>query len=550
MKRKYLSFLTVLFLLSGVILTGCTPKETAKVENNTTTSQSGGTLRYALWSSPSGTFHPSLSIDVYNNYVIDLVYERLLNIDENSNYVPGLADKYEVSKDGLTITFYLNKNAKWHDGQPVTADDVAYTFTTIADPDYEGGRFSQIEKLDGAQAYKDKKATSINGIKVIDSNTISFTFSEVFAPGLAVFASRGIIPKHIWEKIPVGQWSKSDQLKNPIGSGPFKLTKFVPDQYVELEKFADYNLGEPKLDKIILKVTNQDTAQSELIKGDIDIAQISSFKQKDIDTYKNAGITVEEYPGTSYQFMGANFKLAELQDKKVRQALNYAINRKGMIDNLLDGHGKVSNSIFSFSSWANPDESKLNKYEYNVDKAKALLKEAGWEDKNGVLSKDGKPFEITLKYSTGNKPREQAAVLIQQNLKDVGIKVNLESMEFATLMDQLAKQDFELYLMGWSNDIDPDFKRNWYSKPVGNFATWGSYENKESDKLIDAGRTTFDQNERKKIYGDWAKLWNEEVPAVALYSPNSGAAYTPKLKNYKPVAYYELSNVQNWYIEK
>ncbi len=551
MKNKYLSLLTIIFLLSGIIFTGCKPQESSQTEaTQATAAKSGGTLRYALWSSPTGSFHPSISNNIYDNSIVDLVYQRLINIDEKGNYVPSLADKYEVSNDQLTITFYLNKNAKWHDGQPVTADDVAYTFTTIADPNYDGPRFAQIDKIVGAKDYKDKKANSVSGIKVIDDHTISFTFSEVYAPGLSVFALRGIIPKHIWEKIPVGDWSKSDQLKKPIGSGPFKFKEFVPDQYVELEKYVDYNLGEPKLDNIIFKVTNQDTAQSELLKGDLDVVPLSSFKQKDIDTYKNGGITVDEIEGSSYQFMGVNFNNPILKDQKVRQALEYAINRKGIVDSVLDGHGKVVNTVFSLENWANPGDDGINNYGYDPEKAKSLLKEAGFEQKDGVFYKDGKPLEFSLKYSTGNKPREQAAVLMQQNLKDIGINLNIESMEYASLTQQLKDKNFELYLMGWTNDIDPDIKTSWYSNPVGIFGGYESFSDQNLDKLIDAGRSDFDQNKRKETYKEFAKAFNETVPGILLYSPNTGAAYNQKLKNYKPIPNYEFSNAQNWYLEQ
>lgn len=551
MKKRLFSLLTASILLCGIGFTGCKPQESPKTEaTQATVAKSGGTLRYALWSSPPGVFHPSFSQNVYDNRIVDLVYEKLINIDDGGNYVPGLADKYEVSSDQLTITFYLSKTAKWHDGQPVTADDVAYTFTTIADSDYDGPRFSQVENIVGAKDYKDKKATSVSGIKVIDDHTVSFTFSQVYSPALATFAQRGIIPKHIWEKIPVAQWSKSDQLKKPIGSGPFKFKDFVPGQSVELEKYSDYNLGEPKLDGVIFKVTNQDTAQSELIKGDLDVVPISSFNKKDLDAYTQAGINVLENDGVSYQFLGFNFDNPTLKDVKFRQAIEYAINSKGIVDSVLEGHGKVVNTVFSSKSWANPGEDGLNKYEYSLDKSKALLQEDGYELKDGVLSKDGQAIKLSLKYSTGNKPREQSAALIQQNLKDIGIDVNIESMEYATLSQQLDQKSYELFLLGWTNDIDPDVKSSWYSSPGSIIGKFEDFTDANLDKFIDAGRSDFDQNKRKAAYKELAKEFNDAVPAVLLYSPNDGYAYNPKLKNYKPVPYYEFSNAQNWYLEQ
>lgn len=560
MKRKSILLLAGLMLVSFLAY-GCGNKETQtapQANNNqntatTSTPQKGGTVRYAIWSSPKGVFHPTLYNDIYDGRVNQLVYSTLLTIDENNKFVPNLAESYEVSSDNLTITFKLNKKAKWHDGQPVTAADVAYTFTTIADPAYTGPRFGEIDKIAGAQDYHDKKADKISGIKIIDDNTISFTYSEIFAPALANFSIRAIIPKHIWEKVPVADWDKqTDLLKNPIGSGPFKMSKFVPDQYVELVKNDDYFLGAPNLDKFILKVSNQDTAQSELIKGDLDIAALSSLKQKDIDTYKSSGMTVYEFTGAGYQFMTENLNNEFFKDKKVRQALVYAINRKAMVDKLLEGHGALLNTPFIPSSWAYPKDG-LNTYDYNLDKAKQLLKEAGWENKNGILEKGGKQFKVTLKYPTGNKVREQSAPIIQQNLKDVGIDVQLASMDFATLKADVSdKHDYELALMGFSLELDPaDAKTYWLSsianKPGFNLA---NFVNEKSDSLLAEGAKYLDQDKRKASYQEWAKLMNNEVPFVYLYDQNEGRAYTPKLKGYKPLTYVEFPNVEKWYFEK
>ena len=144
------------------------------------------------------SFNPLLSNTTYDNNVNNLVYSPLILLDENNEYKPGLAEKYEFSDDKLTITFNLRKDVKWHDGEPFTADDVLFTFTSMADPKYTGSRFNEISKIVGAQDYHDGKADSISGIKVIDKNTISFTYTDVYAPALSNFSQRGIIPKHIW----------------------------------------------------------------------------------------------------------------------------------------------------------------------------------------------------------------------------------------------------------------------------------------------------------------------------------------------------------------
>lgn len=553
MKKKILALLLGLSLLT-TFAAGCTSKVGSSNTSNTSssTAKKGGTIKYGILSSPKGTFNPLLSGDIYDGKVNQLVYSTLINLDAKNNFTPGLAESYTISEDNLTLTFKLNKNAKWHDGEAFTAADVAFTFTSIASPDYTGTRFSEIDKLVGAKEYHDKKADSIAGIKVIDDYTISFTYSEVFAPALANFSVRAIIPKHIWEKAPVAAWEKqSDLLKKPVGTGPFKLTNFTPDQSVELTRNDDYFLGAPNVDGFIFKVVNQDTAQSELINGNLDITAVTSLKQSDLDTYTNSGMKILEYAGTGYQFLTMNNDNPLFSDKRVRQAITYAIDRKGIVDKLLEGHAKVLNTPLAVSSWAYPADG-LNEYNYNVDKAKELLKEAGWTDNNGILEKGGKPFKATLIYPTGNKTREQSAPIIQQNLKAVGIDITLVSMDFATLKTKISNEhNYELGLMGFSLELDPsDAKTYWSSsnanKPSMNLA---NFKNETSDKLIEEGSKSLDQAQRKTAYNQWAKLMNEEVPFVYLYSPDEVRAYNPNLKNYNYSTYTEFPDIQNWYFD-
>lgn len=555
--RGIILLLAITILVSGAV-SGCGNKATLsdsakKNDVTSSTPKEGGTVKYAIWSSPKGVFNSSIYDDIYDGRVNQLIFSTLVNLDEKYNYTPGLADSYEVSPDNLTVTFKLNEKAKWHDGQPFTADDVAFTFTTICDPSYTGPRFGEVDKIAGAQDYHDKKADKVSGIKVIDTHTISFTYSEIFAPALANFAARGIIAKHIWEKVPVKDWAKqTDLLKNPVGTGPFKLTKFVPDQQVELSKNESYFLGAPHLDKFILKVSNKETAQSELASGDLDIAMLDSIKKRDMDVYKDAGIEVLEYSGNAYQFMSMNNKKDTFKDKKVRQAVMYAINRKAMVDMLLEGHGNVLNTPLVYSNYAYPKEG-LNDYAYNVEKAKQLLKEAGWENKNGVLEKDGKQFKVTLKYPVGNKMREQSAPIIQQNLKDVGIDAQLVSMDFASLKKQVIDdQDFDMCLLGFSLEVDPADAKSYWSSTVATKGGWnmGGFINEKSDELLDEGAKYLEQDKRKSIYNEWAKLMNTEVPTAYLYSPNEGRAYNPKLKGYKPYTFVEYPNVEKWYFEQ
>ena len=559
MKKKIWGYLlTALFV--GASLGGCgstTSKETSAAASSTpTTSEvtaaTSQTINYAIWSSPKGVFNPVLLNDIYDRRVGELVFSSLLTLDADDNIIPALAESYEVSEDNLKITFKLRSNVTWHDGEPFTAKDVAFTFTSIADPNYTGPRFAEIEKLVGAQDYRDGKADTVTGIEVIDEQTISFTYSEVYAAALANFAIRGILPEHIWGAIPVGEWEKQTELlTKPIGTGAFKLVNFVPDQYVELVRNENYFLGAPKLEKVILKVSNQETAQGELINGTLDIAALSSFKQQDLDTYTSAGKKILEYPSASYQFLTMNNENPLFADKRVRQAITYAINREGLVNQLLEGHGAIINAPLAVSSWAYPKEG-LADYTYDAAKAQSLLAEAGWTVENGVLQKEGTAFKVELLVPTGNKVREQSAPIIQQNLKDLGIEVNISTMDFASVKAKVYEEhSYEMALMGFSLELDPaDAKSYWSSellgKPSFNFA---NFNNVQSDTLLNQAAQSLNQDERKVYYNEWAKLLNEEVPFVYLYSPNEARAYNPNIKGYNFSNYIEFPNIHEWTLE-
>lgn len=554
MKKKIGSYLLTT-LLVGALLVGCggtTSKETVVTPNTNGAEVASQTINYAIWSSPKGVFNPVLLNDIYDRKVGELVFSSLLTLDADDKIIPALAESYEVSADNLKITFKLRSNVTWHDGKPFTAKDVAFTFTSIADPNYTGPRFAEIEKLVGAKDYRDGKADAVKGIEIIDDQTISFTYSEVYAASLANFAIRGILPEHIWGSIPVGEWEQQTSLlTNPIGTGAFKLVNFVPDQYVELVRNDNYFLGAPKLEKVILKVSNQETAQGELINGTLDIAALSSFKQQDLDTYTSAGKTILEYPSASYQFMTMNNENPLFADKRVRQAITYAINRDGLVNQLLEGHGSIINAPLAVSSWAYPKEG-LNAYAYDVEKAKALLAEAGWTVENGVLQKDGTVFKVDLLVPTGNKVREQSAPIIQQNLKEIGIEVNISTMDFASVKAKVYEEHvYEMALMGFSLELDPaDAKSYWSSellgKPGFNFA---NFNNAQSDTILNQAAQSLNQDERKVHYNEWAKLLNEEAPFVYLYSPNEARVYNPNIKGYNFSNYIEFPNIHKWTVE-
>ncbi|MDV8114745.1 peptide-binding protein [Bacillus sp. BAU-SS-2023] len=555
-KRKRIISLVMTATLGISILTGC-----SKVDESgkAIEPKSKDSIVYALTSSPTGIFNPLLNDTTYDDAVIDLTYNSLLSFDKNLNPKPELAKSYEISDDNLSITFKLNDNIKWNDGKTLTVDDVAFTFTSLADKGYTGSKYGYVEKLKGAKDYHEGSVDKIEGIEVIDKNTIKFTFAEPYSPGLTNLGSIGIIPKHIWGEVPIAQWKdKKDLLTKPVGTGPYEVVSFTEGQDVQLKRNDNYFDGDVKTEKFILKVTNEDTATGELLNGTVDVIDASNLKNKDIKELESEGMDVTSYDSNLVQYMGFNLRDKKFQDKNLRQAFMYALDRNAMVDKLLEGNGQVVDTPMLPSSWSYPDKSTLNNYKYNKDKAKELLKQAGYEDRdnNGIVEdKDGKELVVKLTYPTGNKLREQTAPIIQANLKDIGVKMELENMEFTALMDKVvANHDFELYLMGNNLSLDPDPKPYWHSTSAsdekGNSA-WNisSFKNEKADQLIEQGISVSDQKQRKEIYSQFGKLLNDEVPWAYLYSQNIRKAYNPHLKDFKPYTFNDFDNVKDWYID-
>lgn len=555
-KRKRIISLVMTATLGISILTGCSKGDES---GKAIEPKSKDSIVYALTSSPTGIFNPLLNDTTYDDAVIDLTYNSLLSFDKNLNPKPELAKSYEISDDNLSITFKLNDNIKWNDGKTLTEDDVAFTFTSLADKGYTGSKYGYVEKLKGAKDYHEGSVDKIEGIEVIDKNTIKFTFAEPYSPGLTNLGSIGIIPKHIWGEVPIAQWKdKKDLLTKPVGTGPYEVVSFTEGQDVQLKRNDNYFDGDVKTEKFILKVTNEDTATGELLNGTVDVIDASNLKNKDIKELESEGMDVTSYDSNLVQYMGFNLRDKKFQDKNLRQAFMYALDRNAMVDKLLEGNGQVVDTPMLPSSWSYPDKSTLNNYKYNKDKAKELLKQAGYEDRdnNGIVEdKDGKELVVKLTYPTGNKLREQTAPIIQANLKDIGVKMELENMEFTALMDKVvANHDFELYLMGNNLSLDPDPKPYWHSTSAsdekGNSA-WNisSFKNEKADQLIEQGISVSDQKQRKEIYSQFGKLLNDEVPWAYLYSQNIRKAYNPHLKDFKPYTFNDFDNVKDWYID-
>ncbi|MGM8288109.1 ABC transporter substrate-binding protein [Clostridium perfringens] len=568
MKRKLVILLTA-GLAASMLFVACGGGANNATEGNSNGSESGGTTKdlskperieasnpsaipdaaknrtdtlIVGTTDPKGEFVPIYSSTLYDSWVNKLVFDGLISNNEKGEAVPNVAESYEVSEDGKTYTFKLNKGIKFTNGQELTAKDVAFTFTSICDPGYDGPRMDAVSNLVGYEEYNKGDAKSVEGIKVIDDYTISFTNKNVDAAGIWNF-EYGIMPESVYKFEKGNFQAVKDKLLEPVGSGAYKFVHFKPGQEVKFEKNPDYWKGEPKIPYIVMKVTNAQTLLQELMAGTVDIDRVGA-KPENIDPLKQAGfLNLDLYMQNGYGYIGLNYGSDKVKDPKVRQALLYGLNREGFMQSYYQGYGQVYNSHILPTSWAyNPD---VPKYEYNPEKAKELLDEAGWKDTNGngVRDKDGVELELQWLTYTGSKYVDALIPIVQQSWEQIGVKVTPELMEFGTMMDKVNNREYDIFNGAWNLSIDPDPSGIFaISQDVpGGFNNIG-WRNEEADKLLKEGKGTTNQEERKKAYAEWQLKFSEDVPYILLGNAQEMFASNARVKGYKPSTYIDWTH--------
>jgi len=448
--------------------------------------------------------NPILASDSASGDINGYVYNGLVKYDKNLNMVGDLAESWDISEDGLVITFHLRKNVKWHDGEPFTSDDVKFTYEKLVDPN---------TKTPYASDY-----LMIDRFEIVDPYTVKIIYKEPFSPGLESWGM-GIIPKHIFEK---GDFNSHPANRHPIGTGPYKFVEWKTDERILLEANDDYFEGRPYINHIIYRIVPDQAVQFlELRKGTIDTMGLTpdQFQKEAISKDFLDNFNKFRYPSFGYTYLGYNLKNPLFKDKRVRRAITFAINRQEIIDGVLLGLGQISTGPFPPTSWAY--NKGIPVYEHNPEKAKKLLYNCGWQDRDGdgILDKDGRPFSFTLMTNQGNKMRQLCATIIQFNLRDVGVQVKIRILEWAAFIHQyIDKKNFDAVILGWSLSRDPDQYAIWHSSQVkeGQY-NFISYSNSEVDRLLVEGRRTFEMERRREIYHKIHAILAEEQPYTFLY---------------------------------
>ena len=479
---------------------------------------------------------PILASDSASAEVCSFIFNGLLKYDEDLNLVGDLAQSWEIQEEGKVIIFYLRKGVFWHDGGEFTAEDVEFTYKKLIDssvPTPYSGDFERIKNLE-----------------ILDKYTVKIIYKEPFAPALSSW-TMGIIPKHILEKEKNLLTSRFS--RNPIGTGPYKFKKWIPQQKIELVVNENYFEKRPNIDRVIFRIV-PDTATLflEILAEGVDNAGLSPLqflRHTNSPQFKKNYIKFR-YPSNSFLYLGYNLTHPLFKDKRVREALNYAVNKEEIIKAVLLGEGEVSKGPFTPESWAY--DSGFKAWDFSPQKAKMLLSEVGFEDKDGdgILEKRGKPFKFTIITNQGNLERQKVAEIIQAQLKDIGVKVEIKVVEWSVFIDEvIRKRKFEAVLLGWSLSRDPDIYDIFHSsKTAPSEFNFVGYNNKEVDRLLVEARRIFDRERRKKLYYKINKLIYEDQPYMFLYVPNSLSCLHKRFRGIKPAKAGYWYNFIDWWV--
>ena len=548
MRKKLCKILAVLTITS-IVFAGCGKTGGEKQ----TQGKKGGVVREAISMAPEGVFMPAFFTFNNDSTVNTMLYEGLITLDENMDVKPSLAESYEFSEDKRTVTFKLRNGVKWHDGQVFTADDVKFTFDFCSNDKYNGPNTMFVKNIKGYDDFKNGKTNNLEGVKKVDDSTIEITTNDVYGSALINFGyMMRIIPKHVWDKEDIEAAQKdTDLMRNPVGTGAFKLGKFTPDQGVELVANDDYWNGRPNIDKYIFKLVSQETSEAELTNKEIDIMGIDDITKEEEENYKNQGFKIDDLTNNAYQYVGINLIKPEFSDKRVRQALTYALDRETIVKDVLNGRGEVSSNPYPSNFWAHPDG--LNEYKFDPSKAIELLKESGFEyrESENKMYYKGNLFKFTYKYYSGDEKRDKYALILQQNFKDIGIEVELKPMEFTAMSNDVKTGNFDTYSMGIGNFYDGDLSPSYLSTLTPpNGYNYTGFNNKEVDELLLKGSKLVTKEERKPVFNEIALKLNEELPVIYGYHWKSTMVISNKIKNFKNAQPIYRQYAQEWYIEE
>ena len=472
-----------------------------------------------------------------NKYATGLMFLPLMELDADLNFEGMLADSI-TTEDNKNFIVHTDDAATWSDGTPVTADDVVYTALRLASP-VIGNTAMMYYVFEGVgdDGFVEEGAESIDGIQKVDDKTVQFTTKEempitTFENSYARYLLT--LPKHVIEQYSEEELSTADWFNHPdVVSGPFIVTDFDVDHYISYEANKDYWKGAPKIDKLNIKIVDGSQLYAGLQSGEIDITQqtMSDIPQEDYESVE-ALDNVDVVYGSPVTNQSVFIQTKNVPDVKVRQAMLYAIDRQQILEELLNGHGEI---VDGFLSSASPfyDDS-LTPVSYDPEKAKALLEEAGWDGSQ----------TIRFYVNSGDSTFVNAASIIAAEWAAVGIKAEIQTVDFATLMSVAGTEDYDVLAVQYTYaPVDPYPDVAWL---LGGEGSWTGYSDDTLNDALTKSQLTSDPEETKELFSVVDKKVQEDVPMFSAYVISAQGAVSKRITGAAPSVYGFFNDVQNW----
>jgi peptide/nickel transport system substrate-binding protein len=498
------------------------------------------------------------STDAYSSEIQAEVFETLIIRDPRTlEYAPLLAESWEESDDHLQYTFKIREGVKWHNGEPLTAEDFIFSYNTMMNPAVRSAHLKGY--------YKD-----VEGIEKIDEFTIRFTMKEPYALALEKLGALPVVPKSVYgpdieteEALTSTDFARAfndhEMNRHPIGTGPYKFQQWKTNSEIVLERdpqWWGYEAGRPAyVDRIIFKIsTDSTTALQQLQAGQLDMMnrfeKTQWVRQLDTPRFKEQFNKYEFYT-PSYSYIGWNSLKPYFADSRVRRAMTHLVDREKFVEKVLFGLGTVVSSNFFFKSpYSSPE---IEPWPYNPAEAVRLLDEAGWVDSNGdgIRDKDGVKFSFTFKLPADSKNGQRIAALLQEELEKIGIEMKIQSLEWATYLQDIQKKDFDCCAMSWSMPWSVDLYQIWHSDSAGEQGSnYVSFKNEEADEIVIALRRTFDEQKRIELCHRFHEIVHEEQPYTFMYASAETMAVDKRFRGVETFPIRPGFIMDEWWVPK
>lgn len=518
----------------------------------------GGTLQVGLVTdSPfQGIFSWEFYEDAYDAKIMDFGFESLFGTDDDFQIDDSGKATLALDQENNKATITLKEGLKWSDGEPLTAEDVIYSYEVIGHPDYTGIRYDgTFQNVVGMEEYHSGEADTISGITQVDDVTVEIEFQEV-SPSM-LQAGGGVwsyaMPKHYLEDVPVAELASSEKIRStPVGDGPFRITKVTPGESVEYEANEYYWQGEPKLDNVVVEVVPSSSIVPALENGTYDVAL--SMPTDLYESYAELpGYTLLGREELSYTYIG--FKLgkwdaeagevvydedAKMADKSLRQAMGYAIDNDAVAQRFYNGLRSNANTVIPpvFGSFGATTE-EVPGYYYDADKANQLLDDAGYvdTDNDGIREdSDGEPLQINFASMEGGETAEPIAQYYIQAWKEVGLDVQLTDgrlLEFNSFYDRIEADDenIDIYQAAWGTGSDPAPNGLYARNSAFNFTRWATEENDQFMADFTSAEA-FDEEFQRNTFVEWQKYFSEEAPVIPTLFRQEVMPVNNRVKHY------------------